>query len=261
VKNDWNQDAAQSIFWGVMSPRRIATALLFAAALGGCGSAPPPTVPTVAPSATTAPSTAKPPREADPEPISSAQRKDFEQRCKPLVEAIVEEGKKLTGPAAYKMQDALAALSKRPPPALKEADRAFCFDVAERDMRGYLIGTVGASAKVTLGALGRRMQEVYDRDKKLCPSTTKPVPADFDKLASGPVAVTKDDFTGPAWECLLAPPLEKTLVQLELKTDEAAGTFELVARASPLRNGKAVEWVQAGQVKDGKLTLRPIERR
>jgi hypothetical protein len=159
------------------------------------------------------------------------------------------------------MQDALRALSAKPPPALKEADRSFCFDVADRDMRGYIISTVGAAAKVTLGTLGRRMKEVYERDKKLCPSTTRPVPADFARLSSGAASVSKEEWSGPAWECLLAPASDKTLVQLEVKTDEGAGTFEIVARASPLRNGKVVEWVQSGRVKEGKLELRPIERR
>jgi hypothetical protein len=222
------------------------------------GPAAPPSAPAPVASASAAPAID---RELDPQPVPPEQRRDFEQRCKPLIEGIVDTGKKLTGPPAYRMQDALRELTQKPPAGLKEADRAFCFDVADRDMRGYIINTVGSAAKVTLGALGRRMKEVYERDKKLCPSTSKPVPADFSKLAGGAVAVTKDEWTGPAWECLLAPPMEKTLVQLEVKSDDAAGTFEIVARASPLRNGRVVEWVVAGRTRDGKLEVRPIERR
>jgi hypothetical protein len=55
--------------------------------------------------------------------------------------------------------------------------------------------------------------------------------------------------------------MDKLFVQIALESDPARGTFVIVARGMPLRDGKMVEWRLEGKVAGDKLELGKPERR
>jgi hypothetical protein len=141
------------------------------------------------------------------------------------------------------------------PPKMASGDLDRCKELLQKGLRAYLFAAFETEAKVILKRLGQGIVMAYQSHGTLCPSA-KPVPPDAQKVAAGPYIATEADWGSAGWECLgFAMPDQPMRFQYEVKTDPKAGTFEMIARGSPERDGKFIVVVSKGAVKDGKIEI------
>jgi hypothetical protein len=147
------------------------------------------------------------------------------------------------------------------PLKISEADRARCADLLLRSVRAYLAEAVQVEAKVTLSRMMRGMVAAYQSERKLCPSTSRPVPADISALKADAYTSTEADWETPEWRCLgFSMAGQAQRFQYEVRSDPQAKTFRLIARGFPVRGGAMVELSQDGSVTEKGIEVRPLVR-
>lgn len=239
--------------------------------LGGCAAAPAaPSAPSsTPPSPSSAAAAPSPPRastappsvlandaplgEPLPSPLTAEEKSELASAaCKPIV--VAYQSATSSSKAFGRLGMVLDARQRTLASASKDtAATPRCTDLLARESFHYIVDSMGVAARHQLEALARAQGE----SKTLCPSTQRPVPdhvpAFYEKLPA-------DALVDPAFACLHAQPEERAVVQLEVRSDAAAGTTTLIARGSPLQDGKLVEWTMRGTIEGGRATFGAVER-
>ncbi len=184
-------------------------------------------------------------------PLSEADKKEMEAKCKPLADFIAATGKKAgrKKAAIEVMQEVLKS-----PPQLKGVDVPRCGDLMMRELNAYLARTIENEAIMTLKRISIGMSTALELEPPaFCPSAP-PVPADAADLQKLPYVSTPADWRAPGWKCvrldLLSAPQR---YQYELKTDPKAQTFLATARGYPVKGGPLSELFLEGKAVGGKL--------
>lgn len=176
--------------------------------------------------------------------------KQLAKKCKPMVDAMNSRAQKEKGKA--KPVDIVTGLRKSPPAGMAPAQVTECADMLERSVREYTAASIEVEAKMMLARMAKLMVNAYEREKKLCPSSDKPVPARFADVEAGDYEAKLADWSAPTWKCLGVEMEGRQRYQYAVVSDDAAGTFEIIARGAPYGDGKAVDLVQAGRIIAGK---------
>jgi hypothetical protein len=181
------------------------------------------------------------------------------KQCKPMMDALNSRAQKADKGKAI---DIVADLRKKPPAGMPAAKAAECADMLERSVREYLAASIEVEARMMLSRMAKQMVNAFERDKKLCPSSDKPVPARFADVEGGAYEAKLADWSAPTWKCLGMELEGRQRYQYAVISDEAAGTFEIIARGAPYQDGKAVDLVQTGKILPGKgVEVPPAARR
>jgi hypothetical protein len=106
----------------------------------------------------------------------------------------------------------------------------------------------------------RRLSGGIARAGRLCPAAA-PVPASLAGLDGGMVTTRPEDWGAPGYRCAGFVEVGPQRYQYELTADEAAQTFEIVARGFPVPGAEAVELYVRGEVKDGRVRASDVLRR
>jgi hypothetical protein len=133
---------------------------------------------------------------------------------------------------------------------------------AQQSFRDYRAKSIEVEAKGTVSSLARGIKYTFETEKKLCPSTRKPVPLDLKVLTKGPYTAKPDDWSDPAWYCALGPPdVQKQYFQYEIVVNAKEKKFDVIARGYPAANDKLVTIKRAGKVVGDTIELAEIERK
>jgi hypothetical protein len=153
--------------------------------------------------------------------------------------------------------DTLASVV-RSPPKMPAADLAKCAALLDRLVQNHMED----EARFIVGSIGRGIAQAYRDHEALCPSTATPVPANAVGLDRKPYESTEADWASPTWKCVsFNMSGRRQRFQYEVRTDPAGAWFEAIARGAPRGDGRLVEIVQRGVVKDQKVVLLPLIRR
>jgi len=184
----------------------------------------------------------------------------MERRCKPLTDAFAKASRKAARGSELSV---LKEVLLHPPPKISQPDVAKCGELLERSIRGYIAASIEVEARTMLHRIALSMASAFERDGKLCPPTERPLPANASQVSNGPYASTAADWETPTWKCLqIQLGGQSQRFQYEVRSDAKAGSFELVARGSPMADGKLVEIIQRGTIKPGAgLSLEPPTRK
>jgi hypothetical protein len=185
--------------------------------------------------------------------LSKEEGEAAQKTCKPLADALAAAAKKeklagATGRYAFVQQ------FLQNPPKLAHVDVAKCADLLLRDMRAYLAGMIESEAKMNLGRVVVGLATSLEREPPDLCASAGPVPADLGALAAGSWTSTAEDWSAPGWACArfnLAG--EPQRFQYQLVTNAKAGTWEVIARGFPVKDGSPTELYAHGRIEDGHI--------
>lgn len=130
---------------------------------------------------------------------------------------------------------------------------ARCTELVRRDLLVYRARVMESEAinhiKLISFGLASATQK---KPSTLCPSAG-PTPGDLVSLERAAVLAPASAWASPGWSCVRFQPQTPLRFQYELRTDEKAQTYEIVARGYPVAGQGTVELFQKGQVRDGKI--------
>jgi hypothetical protein len=184
------------------------------------------------------------------DPLTDAERTEFEQRCKAFVSAVTQAGKK-AGRTKSSTEIALDVLAN--PPKSPGVDSERCAPLMKRELVAYRARTIEIEAILALKQLAFAMADAHAKNGALCPSAPA-IPSALDGLAKEPYASTSKDWSAPGWLCVnfaISPPQR---FQFELRSDAGAASYEIVARGFPVEGGPATELFVRGKVEAGQLS-------
>ncbi|MEZ4300302.1 MAG: hypothetical protein R3B70_35480 [Polyangiaceae bacterium] len=233
-----------------------------------------------APSATAGPdvaqaATAEPPAEAAPpkpgvpydsvptpgtNPLSTDEAKELKTKCKKLADAVAASAKK-SGSSKRPLDAVFEALAN--PPKIAGVDVPRCADLMRRDTITYLAHSRESEAKINLRRVMVGLMTALDAEPpKLCGSA-KAVPATVEEVKDTPYTSKPEDWASDGWKCarfdLSGAP---QVFQYELRTNENAKSYEVIARGYPVQGGPSTELFIAGKIESGAIDpSTPILRR
>lgn len=194
------------------------------------------------------------PTEPPPEPITEAEGKELQTKCGPLQKAMM---KHQGSDPSKNLEETL-----KKPPKMPAADLERCTELLTRSIKLYIAAAIEVEAKLTLSRLVKGMVAAYQKNRALCPSTEKPVPADLARLRREPYESTDADWDTPAFQCLgFSMGGQGQRFQYEVRADPGGKKFRVIARGFPHKNGPAVEISQEGSITEKGIEVTPPTRR
>ncbi len=185
------------------------------------------------------------------EPLSEQEQEQLKGSCAKLVTwAQKRAGKASTRAAAT--EKLLEALSGAP--QMDGVDVASCRDLLTRQLQVYIARTKEVEAQTTLKMLMLAMASAVETRGKLCPSAP-PVPSKLSAVKTAPYPPRAGDWQAAGWTCLGHHGQGPQRFQYEVKSDPAAGTFEILARGYPVAGGAPTELSLTSKVVDGRVEL------
>jgi hypothetical protein len=262
--------------------------ILVTNALVGCGSptATPATAPHSEPSASAAPSHASKAEAAAPaqpkptkadaggavqerlartspppgvSPLSVDEQGYAKTKCDALLKAVEREAKKRKGKADA-VELAIGVLKN--PPKASGVDVAKCAALLIRDLETYRAKTIEIEALQTLKRIGVGLGSALTREPPgVCPSAP-PTPKRLEALQTGPTETKPADWNSDGWRCAGFAAAGPIRFQYELRTDQKAKRYEIIARGYPGSSEQPTELVFRVPFGSGEPDLtQPIYRR
>jgi type IV pilus assembly protein PilA len=127
-------------------------------------------------------------------------------------------------------------------------------------VRKYIAQAKTAEARNSLGQIARDAQAAYERDGKLCPSASSPIPADMStvsgrKYMSAPDEWSVDEAKNAGFACLKFEMSYPQYYQYDYKATKTG--FVATARGDLNANGVFSRFEIRGEVQDGVLRVSP----
>lgn len=188
-------------------------------------------------------------------PLDAAERKEANQTCKPLLDALEKQAKKqkTKGPA---VEVALSIL--RQPPKVSGIDVSRCAELLIRDLQTYRAKVIENEAMSSLRILGLNLSAALEAEPpQVCPSAP-PTPEPLSALAKGAGSTDPSAWRAPGWQCARFAIQGPHRFQYELRASPSG--YEVVARGYPA--GELTELYVRYPIRDGRLDLeQPVLRR
>ncbi|MCC6522793.1 MAG: hypothetical protein IT373_09045 [Polyangiaceae bacterium] len=183
-----------------------------------------------------------------PEPLDPDEAKYVRERCAALESGLQAEVRRAAGGDVGRERATTLALELLARRSDTAAD-ARCAALLARDLRAYLARANEAEAVVALKTIALGMLRAWsDEPPRFCPGAP-PTPAALAALAEAPAAVVRADWETEGWRCVRYLPATRAVrYQLELRTDPAERSYEIVARGRALAGGPLYELSLAGTV-------------
>jgi hypothetical protein len=198
---------------------------------------------------------ARPPRPAQdsyPAGLNSlgpSEAEDLAKHCKRFADAVAMEARKAAGkaPAGTRVVDLTLSAIERLRTAASAGTDGRCATLMRRDVEAYAARSIETGAIVMLRIALRNLSERWSTEKHLCTSAG-PVPRDVELLRR------------PRSRAELGPEVEQlacvqptfaempTRWSLEVRTDAAKKTWEIIARGFPVQGGPVAELFIAGEI-------------
>lgn len=128
--------------------------------------------------------------------------------------------------------------------------------LAIHGMRKYLAVAKTAEAQNTLRAIGRSAAAAHQRDGRLCPSVSHPIPSSPEAIRGRKYMSTASEWQTSGFECLK---FEMNTPQYYTYEYTSAGdTFTAIAHGDLNGDGRLSTWIQRGRVEGGAVVLDPL---
>ncbi len=209
---------------------------------------------------------ARPALDSHPEglrPLEDAEKSELRQSCKAFTDAVAKEGRKAVDKAkpGTRVTDVMLETIERLRTSSAAGPGGRCADLMQRDTQAYAAHKAETEAIVLLKVALKTLADAWTETKSLCPSAG-PVPREVETLRS---PRTRKELGPPVDDLRCASPNfaePSTRWSLEIRTDAAARSFELIARGFPVPNGPVAELFVRGEVgADGVPLDLPVMRR
>jgi type IV pilus assembly protein PilA len=127
-------------------------------------------------------------------------------------------------------------------------------------VRKYIADAKTAEARNSIGMIANLAAASYERDGKLCPSASAPVPANPSFISARKYQSTPDDWNADAarnvgFACLKFEMSWPQYYQYDYHA--SADSFAVVARGDLDGDGVFSEWTIRGKVTDGHVVISP----
>lgn len=132
-------------------------------------------------------------------------------------------------------------------------DLARCTELVRRDLLVYRARVIESEAINHIKLISFGLASATQQEPPILCSSAGPTPSDLTSLERAAVLVPASAWTRPGWACVRFQPQTPLRFQYELRTDEKAQTYEIVARGYPVAGQRAVELFQKGAVQDGRI--------
>jgi hypothetical protein len=187
-------------------------------------------------------------------PLTAEEKAEFNGAPCKFFQDAVKAGLE-SAPSAPTPDEKMAILNRalKRPANVDEAKWNRCLSLYERGMADYRAATIEVEAKVNLKTMARGMKLTWEENKRLCPSSTHPVPTDLKLIATNGWLGTAADWSDAVWSCLSFPVPQGQRFQYEAKTDFRARTFVFTARGFPRSDGALVTWTLEGKAVGAKV--------
>lgn len=129
-----------------------------------------------------------------------------------------------------------------------------CKDLLRREARAQEAKVLEAEAIDALKRIAASLATNLEKTGALCPSAA-PIPADVAAVREGYYVPKATDFSAAGWKCVNFSWRAPTRWQLELRVDEAAGSYEVIARGFPVPADAPEELYVRATREAGKLPL------
>lgn len=202
---------------------------------------------------------------ADP-PLTPEEQATFEgPRCKPftdLFKQAAEEATKKAGGKPSPEQVGEALLAGKSGSGLSEEDFQLCNRLMIRAMKQFKARSIESEARSMLKVVAKSCARNFEEEKKLCPGTKAPAPADLSLIKKGDYVMSPADWEDPAWQCVYWSGVEgRQRFQYELKANPKKKTFEVIARGYPGGDDELVTLFITGDLSVKPAKISDLQRR
>ncbi len=132
-------------------------------------------------------------------------------------------------------------------------DLSRCTELVRRDLLVYRARVIESEAINHIKLISFGLASATQQEPSVLCASAGPTPPDLTSLERGAVLVSANAWTSPGWSCVRFQPQTPLRFQYELRMNEEAKTYEIVARGYPVAGQGAVELFQKGEVRDGRI--------
>jgi hypothetical protein len=183
-------------------------------------------------------------------PLTDEEAEEAEKHCAGLSKALAKavsadkSGRDRTEVLLEALQKGVSASG---------VDLPRCTELVRRDLLVYRARVIESEAINHIKLLSFGLASATQKEPPILCASAGPTPADLASLEAGAVLVPASAWSSPGWTCARFQPQTPLRFQYELRMNEAAQTYEIVARGYPVAGQRAVELFQKGNLRDGRI--------